>query len=125
MSIRVKLEILADAAKYDVSCASSGSRRPGTASGLGNTQKMGICHSYSPDGRCVSLLKILLTNHCIYDCQYCVNRISSDVRRARFSVDEVVFITMEFYKRNYIEGLFLSSGVIQSPDKTMEELALV
>src|SRR5829696_7469614 len=125
MSIRVKLEILADAAKYDVSCASSGSRRPGTASGLGNTEKMGICHSFTPDGRCVSLLKILLTNHCIYDCQYCINRVSSDVPRARFTVAEVVQLTLEFYKRNYIEGLFLSSGVIQSPDYTMEQLIAV
>ena len=125
MSIRVKLEILADAAKYDVSCASSGSRRPGTASGLGNTQKMGICHSFTPDGRCVSLLKILLTNHCIYDCQYCINRVSSDVPRARFTVAEVVQLTLEFYKRNYIEGLFLSSGIIQTVDYTMEQLVAV
>src|SRR5687768_351381 len=125
MSLRVKLAILADAAKYDVSCASSGSRRPGTASGLGNTQKMGICHSFTPDGRCVSLLKILLTNHCIYDCQYCINRVSSDVPRARFAVAEVVQLTLEFYKRNYIEGLFLSSGIIQNVDYTMEQLVAV
>ncbi len=123
--LRLKLQVLADAAKYDASCASSGSRRTGTADGLGATSRSGICHSYTPDGRCVSLLKILLTNHCIYDCQYCVNRISSDVPRAKFSVEEVVFITMEFYRRNYIEGLFLSSGVIRSPDETMAELAAV
>lgn len=125
MELRRKLSILADAAKYDASCASSGAKRAGRADGIGHATGAGICHSYTPDGRCVSLLKILLTNHCIYDCQYCVNRISSDVRRARFTVDEVVFITMEFYRRNYIEGLFLSSGVILSPDKTMEEMALV
>jgi putative DNA modification/repair radical SAM protein len=125
MSIRVKLAILADAAKYDVSCASSGSRRSGSDVGLGNTQSMGICHSFTPDGRCVSLLKILLTNHCIYDCRYCVNRSSSDVPRARFTVDEVVHLTLEFYKRNYIEGLFLSSGIIQNVDYTMEQLVLV
>lgn len=123
--LRQKLAILADAAKYDASCASSGASRPGVKGALGHNTGMGICHSYTPDGRCVSLLKILLTNHCIYDCKYCVNRITSDIPRARFTVDEVVYITMEFYKRNYIEGLFLSSGVIQSPDKTMEELALV
>ncbi|MFN4243575.1 MAG: putative DNA modification/repair radical SAM protein [Tepidisphaerales bacterium] len=125
MDLRRKLTILADAAKYDASCASSGARRSGRAGALGHTTGAGICHSYTPDGRCVSLLKILLTNHCIYDCQYCVNRISSDTPRARFTVDEVVFLTMEFYKRNYIEGLFLSSGVIGSPDKTMEELGRV
>ena len=123
--LRVKLAVLADAAKYDASCASSGSQRKGKAGGLGNTNKSGICHSYTPDGRCVSLLKILLTNHCIYDCQYCVNRVTSDVPRARFTVEEVVFITIEFYKRNYIEGLFLSSGVIQSIDYTMQQLIAV
>src|SRR5687768_10435109 len=125
MEVRVKLAILADAAKYDASCASSGSRRPNRNRGLGNTNQIGICHSYTPDGRCVSLLKILLTNHCIYDCQYCVNRITSDTPRARFTPAEVVFITIEFYKRNYIEGLFLSSGVIQSVDYTMEQLIQV
>ena len=125
MSLRVKLAILADAAKYDVSCASSGSKRSAVPGGLGNTQSMGICHSFTPDGRCVSLLKILLTNHCIYDCQYCINRVSSDVPRARFAVDEVVHLTLEFYRRNYIEGLFLSSGIIQNVDYTMEQLVAV
>jgi putative DNA modification/repair radical SAM protein len=122
MEVRVKLGILADAAKYDASCASSGSKRSGKKTGLGNTTKVGICHSYTPDGRCVSLLKLLLTNYCIYDCQYCVNRITSDTQRARFSPAEVVQLTLEFYRRNYIEGLFLSSGVIQSIDYTMELL---
>lgn len=122
MEVRRKLAILADAAKYDASCASSGSKRSNNGSQLGNTNKIGICHSYTPDGRCVSLLKILLTNHCIYDCQYCVNRVSSDTPRARFTVDEVVNLTLEFYRRNYIEGLFLSSGIIQSADYTMEQL---
>src|SRR5215213_9217084 len=122
MDLRRKLSILADAAKYDASCASSGSKRGGNGKGIGSTESIGICHSYTPDGRCVSLLKILLTNYCIYDCQYCVNRITSDTPRARFAVDEVVNLTIEFYKRNYIEGLFLSSGVIQSPDYTMEQL---
>ena len=125
MGISEKLAILADSAKYDASCASSGSKRAGTATGIGNTTGMGICHSYTPDGRCVSLLKILLTNVCIYDCLYCVNRVSSDVPRARFSVDEVVTITLDFYRRNYIEGLFLSSGIIQTPDYTMEQLVAV
>ncbi len=120
--IRRKLEILADAAKYDASCASSGSRRRGRPGSLGSTDGVGICHSYTPDGRCVSLLKLLLTNHCIYDCKYCVNRITSDTPRARFTVDEVVNLTLEFYRRNYIEGLFLSSGIIQSVDYTMEQL---
>jgi len=117
--------VLADAAKYDASCASSGSRRATPPGGLGNTDGMGICHSFTPDGRCVSLLKLLLTNYCIYDCSYCVNRISSDTKRARFTPEEVAFLTLEFYKRNYIEGLFLSSGVIQSPDYTMEQLVRV
>lgn len=123
--LRIKLAVLADAAKYDASCASSGSHRKSHPGGLGNTNKVGICHSYTPDGRCVSLLKILFTNHCIYDCQYCVNRLSSDIPRARFTIDEVIFITMEFYKRNYIEGLFLSSGIIQSIDYTMQQLIAV
>ena len=123
--VRVKLAILADAAKYDASCASSGSTRGGRAGALGNTTGVGICQSYTPDGRCVSLLKILLTNYCIYDCQYCVNRVTSDTPRARFTIDEVVDLTIEFYKRNYIEGLFLSSGVIRSPDYTMEQLVEV
>lgn len=125
MEINDKLKILADAAKYDASCASSGSYRKRPAGGLGNTEGMGICHSYTPDGRCVSLLKLLLTNYCIYDCSYCVNRISSDTPRARFSPEEVVFLTIQFYKRNYIEGLFLSSGVIQNPDYTMEQMIQV
>lgn len=124
-NIQSKLTILSDAAKYDASCASSGSKSTRKGSQIGSTEGMGICHSYTPDGRCVSLLKILLTNYCIYDCQYCVNRITSDTERARFSVDEVVNLTLDFYKRNYIEGLFLSSGIIQSPDYTMEQLALV
>jgi putative DNA modification/repair radical SAM protein len=125
VDLQQKLRVLADAAKYDASCASSGSRRARSAGGLGNTTGVGICHSYTPDGRCVSLLKLLLTNYCIYDCSYCVNRISSDTQRARFTPEEVVFLTTEFYKRNYIEGLFLSSGIIQSPDYTMEQLIRV
>lgn len=120
-----KLAILADAAKYDASCASSGGKGRKSKGGLGSTEGTGICHSYTPDGRCVSLLKILLTNHCIYDCRYCVNRTSSDTPRARFTVDEVVQLTMDFYRRNYIEGLFLSSGIILSSDYTMEQLTLV
>lgn len=125
MDIQTKLSILADAAKYDASCASSGSRRARPEGGLGNTTGIGICHSYTPDGRCVSLLKILFTNYCIYDCTYCVNRITSDTPRARFTPAEVVSLTIEFYKRNYIEGLFLSSGVIRNPDYTMEQLIAV
>src|SRR5215203_171406 len=116
MDIQRKLEILADAAKYDASCASSGTetRNSRNSLGMGSTDAgMGICHSYAPDGRCISLLKILLTNFCLYDCRYCVNRRSSDVPRARFSVAEVVTMTLDFYRRNYIEGLFLSSGVMQ------------
>ena len=122
-----KLAILADAAKYDASCASSGAgRRDSRASGgIGSTEGAGICHSYTPDGRCVSLLKILLTNFCIYDCAYCVNRVSSNVPRARFNVAEVVALTMDFYKRNYIEGLFLSSGIIRNADYTMEQMVEV
>lgn len=122
MTIAEKLRVLADSAKYDASCASSGAVRKAMPGGLGNSDGTGICHSYTPDGRCVSLLKILLTNYCIYDCQYCVNRISSDVRRARFTPAEVVDLTLEFYRRNYIEGLFLSSGIIQSPDYTAEQM---
>lgn len=127
MDLRSKLRILADAAKYDASCASSGARRRNApaAGRLGDSTGIGICHSYTPDGRCVSLLKILLTNHCIYDCQYCVNRATSDTPRARFTVEEVVYLTVEFYRRNYIEGLFLSSGIIQSNDYTMQQLAAV
>jgi putative DNA modification/repair radical SAM protein len=120
-----KLAILADAAKYDASCASSGSGKTRAGSEIGSTEGMGICHSYTPDGRCISLLKILLTNYCIFDCRFCVNRISSDTPRARFTVDEVVKLTIEFYKRNYIEGLFLSSGIIQTSDYTMEQLVQV
>ncbi len=122
-----KLEILADAAKYDASCASSGTQKRDSfgKKGLGSTTGSGICHSYTPDGRCVSLLKILLTNFCIFDCAYCVNRRSSNVKRARFTVDEVVNLTLNFYKRNYIEGLFLSSGIIQNSDYTMEQLVTV
>ena len=124
--LAAKLRILADAAKYDASCASSGApKRSGGKTGLGSTGGSGICHAYTPDGRCVSLLKILLTNWCLYDCAYCVNRRSSNTPRARFSVEEVVTLTLEFYKRNYIEGLFLSSGVVRSPDHTMEELTRV
>ncbi len=119
METAVKLRILADAAKYDASCASSGTKRSNSKTGLGNSDGTGICHSYTPDGRCVSLLKILLTNHCVYDCQYCVNRASSDTPRARFTVDEVVDLTLGLYRRNYIEGLFLSSGVLRSGDYTM------
>ena len=125
MDLKLKLSILADAAKYDASCASSGSKRERSLSGLGNTEGMGICHSYTPDGRCISLLKLLLTNVCVWDCSYCVNRRSSNVRRARFTPDEVVRLTIGFYKRNYIEGLFLSSGIIQNADYTMEQLILV
>jgi putative DNA modification/repair radical SAM protein len=125
MELRRKLELLADAAKYDASCASGGSRRAATPGGIGSTEGMGICHTYTPDGRCVSLLKILFTNVCIYDCRYCTSRISSDTERARFSVNEVVTLTLDFYRRNYIEGLFLSSGVLKSPDYTMEQLIAV
>lgn len=127
MELTDKLEILADAAKYDASCASSGAAQRSSRGkdGLGATNGTGICHSYTPDGRCVSLLKILLTNFCLYDCQYCVNRRSSNVPRARFSPQEVIRLTIDFYLRNYIDGLFLSSGIIQSPDYTMEQLILV
>jgi putative DNA modification/repair radical SAM protein len=125
MDLSQKLHVLADAAKYDAACASSESLRSRVSGGLGNAAPGGICHSFTPDGRCVSLLKILLTNYCIYDCAYCINRVSSDTPRARFTVGEVVDLTMGFYKRNYIEGLFLSSGIIQSPDYTMEQLAAV
>lgn len=127
LDLRRKLAILADAAKYDASCASSGTSKRDSADGkgVGSTEGMGICHAYTPDGRCVSLLKILLTNFCVYDCAYCINRASSNVPRARFSVDEVVELTLNFYKRNYVEGLFLSSGIIRSGDYTMEQLVLV
>lgn len=122
MDTQHKLEILADAAKYDASCASSGSYRQTPRGGIGNSNGVGICHSYTPDGRCVSLLKVLLTNFCTYDCSYCVNRISSDTPRARFTPTELADLTISFYKRNYIEGLFLSSGIIQTPDYTMEQM---
>ena len=127
MRLAGKLAILADAAKYDASCASSAAERRDSASGsgVGSSGGSGICHSYAPDGRCVSLLKVLLTNFCTYDCAYCVNRVSSNVPRARFSTDEVVELTLAFYKRNYIEGLFLSSGIIRSPDYTMEQIVEV
>lgn len=124
MDLQRKLHILADAAKYDASCASSAAPRRDSADGrgLGSTEGWGICHSYAPDGRCISLLKLLLTNWCTYDCLYCVNRVSSNVERARFRVDEVVALTLDFYRRNAIEGLFLSSGILRSPDHTMELL---
>jgi len=123
-SVAERLEILADAAKYDASCASSGTSRRHSrdGKGLGSMEGMGICHAYAPDGRCISLLKILLTNHCIFDCHYCVNRKSSNVRRARFTPGEVVDLTLSFYRRNYIEGLFLSSGIVKSSSHTMEQL---
>lgn len=122
MNLEEKLKILADAAKYDVACTSSGVERRGKKGFIGNTASGGICHSFSADGRCISLLKILMTNWCIYDCKYCVNRCSNDVVRTAFTPDEICELTMEFYKRNYIEGLFLSSGVMGSADKTMEKL---
>jgi putative DNA modification/repair radical SAM protein len=127
LDVQEKLAILADAAKYDASCASSGTSKRDSASGkgLGSTEGMGICHAYAPDGRCISLLKILLTNSCIFDCHYCINRKSSNVRRARFTAKEVVDLTLAFYRRNYIEGLFLSSGIIGSPDYTMEQIVEV
>lgn len=127
MELIDKLSILADAAKYDASCASSGAPKRSSAgkAGIGATNGMGICHSYTPDGRCVSLLKVLLTNFCLYDCQYCINRRSSDVPRARFSPEEVVRLTLDFYQRNYVSGLFLSSGIIRSADYTMEQLVRV
>ena len=126
MDVAAKLSILADAAKYDASCASSGTdKRNSRDKGIGSTTGAGICHSYTPDGRCVSLLKILLTNYCIYDCLYCINRVSSDVPRARFTPEEVVNLTLDFYRRNYIEGLFLSSGIIRNPDYTMEQVVKV
>ncbi|MFM9977125.1 MAG: putative DNA modification/repair radical SAM protein [Sphingomonadaceae bacterium] len=127
LDTRQKLEILADAAKYDASCASSGTskRNSKDGKGLGSTEGTGICHAYAPDGRCISLLKILLTNSCIFDCHYCINRKSSNVRRARFTAKEVVDLTIAFYKRNYIEGLFLSSGIIGSSNYTMEQLVEV
>jgi putative DNA modification/repair radical SAM protein len=125
-AILEKLKVLAESAKYDVSCASSGTVRRNQPGGLGNTVGgMGICHSFTEDGRCVSLLKIMLTNHCIYDCAYCINRRANDIRRATFAVSELVELTIEFYRRNYIEGLFLSSGVVRNPDYTMERMVRV
>ncbi|GHC50607.1 putative DNA modification/repair radical SAM protein [Ulvibacter litoralis] len=123
--VQEKLNILADAAKYDVSCSSSGSNRTNKNKGLGDASASGICHTYTEDGRCVSLLKILLTNHCIFDCAYCVTRKSNDIKRAAFKVQEVVDLTINFYRRNYIEGLFLSSGIFKSADYTMERLVAV
>lgn len=120
MTLNEKLNILSDAAKYDVSCTSSGVERKGDGTGMGNCSKAGICHSFSADGRCISLLKILFTNECIYDCKYCINRASNDVVRTAFTPEEICTLTMEFYRRNYIEGLFLSSGILKSPDYTME-----
>ena len=127
LDVQAKLAILADAAKYDASCSSSGTTKRDSkgGKGVGSTEGMGICHAYAPDGRCISLLKILLTNSCIFDCHYCINRKSSNVRRARFTADEVVKLTLAFYKRNYIEGLFLSSGIIKSSNYTMEQLVEV
>ena len=127
MELIDKLSILADAAKYDASCASSGAPKRSSRgkAGLGSSNGMGICHSFTPDGRCVSLLKVLLTNFCLFDCQYCVNRRSSNVPRARFTPEEVVRLTLSFYRRNTISGLFLSSGIIRSSDYTMEQLIQV
>lgn len=125
MTLGEKLEILSDAAKYDVSCTSGGTERKGDGEGMGNCRKAGICHSFSADGRCISLLKILFTNECIYDCKYCVNRSGNDVVRTSFTPEEVCTLTMEFYRRNYIEGLFLSSGVLKSPNYTMKLLYTV
>lgn len=122
MDIIDKLKILSDAAKYDVSCSSSGSKRVNSKNGIGNGKVSGICHSWASDGRCISLLKILMTNVCIYDCKYCINRSSNSVPRAAFTPREIADLTIEFYKRNYIEGLFLSSSVIKSPNFTMEQL---
>ncbi len=125
MCINDKLEILADAAKYDVSCSSSGSDRANVKGGIGYAAKAGICHSWADDGRCISLLKILFTNYCMYDCAYCINRRSNDTRRAFFTVEEVIDLTINFYRRNFIEGLFLSSGIMKSPDYTMEKLLAI
>ena len=125
MELKRKLSILSDAAKYDVSCSSSGSNRKNTANGIGQAHNSGICHSWSEDGRCISLLKILLTNKCIYSCEYCINRKENNVERAEFTPEEVADLTINFYKRNYIEGLFLSSGVVKSPDYTMIKLIRV
>lgn len=123
-SLREKLAILADAAKYDVACTSSGVDRRSRPGQLGNTAACGICHTFASDGRCISLLKILFTNECIHDCKYCLNRCSNDIPRATFTPEEVCTLTVEFYRRNYIEGLFLSSGIVQSADYTMEQICL-
>ena len=122
LSVQDKLKILTDAAKYDVACTSSGVKRKGKAGSIGNTSEAGICHSFAADGRCISLLKILFTNQCIYDCKYCVNRCSNDVVRTAFTPDEVCRLTIEFYRRNYIEGLFLSSGILYNANHTMEQI---
>ena len=122
LSIQEKLRILADAAKYDVACTSSGVDRKGKKGSLGNSKACGICHSFSADGRCISLLKVLMTNHCVYDCKYCANRVSNDTERTAFTPRELCELTVEFYKRNYIEGLFLSSGVQKNPAYTMEKM---
>lgn len=122
MELKEKLEILSASAKYDVSCSSSGSNRKNTSDGIGNAERCGICHSFTSDGRCVSLLKVLMTNMCIFDCKYCVNRRSNDVKRALFAPEEIASLTFNFYKRNYIEGLFLSSGIIKDPDYTMDKM---
>ena len=122
MDIQNKLEILSDAAKYDASCSSSGSNRKNTSTGIGNGSMAGICHSWGADGRCISLLKILMSNCCMYDCKYCINRASNSRPRATFTPKEIADLTIGFYKRNYIEGLFLSSAVIKSPDFTMEQM---
>ena len=122
MTLNEKLIILSDAAKYDASCSSSGSTRKNTSDGIGNAASSGICHSFASDGRCISLLKILMTNSCIFDCKYCINRKSNNIKRAIFTPEEICTITINFYKRNYIEGLFLSSGIIKSPDYTMEKI---
>lgn len=124
-SVHKKLKILADSAKYDVSCSSSGNSRRNPGNGIGNAVAAGICHSFTNDGRCISLLKILMSNHCIYDCAYCVNRRTNDRERTTFTVKELVDLTINFYRRNYIEGLFLSSGVVKNPDFTMERMMLV
>lgn len=122
LTLQQKLEILSDAAKYDVACTSSGADRRGKKGTTGSAVSCGICHSFAADGRCISLLKILLTNECIYDCRYCVNRISNDTVRTSFTPEEICTLTMEFYRRNYIEGLFLSSGILHTPNYTMEQI---
>lgn len=122
MDLMDKLKILSNAAKYDVSCSSSGSKRKNNINGIGNASESGICHSFTPDGRCISLLKILFSNDCIYDCKYCINGYSKDFQRVSFTPDEVCDLTINFYRRNYIEGLFLSSAIVRNPNYTMELL---